>query len=281
MRTLQTSKPRRELAEFVRIFVQREVRCDGAEFSEPNTASLEQVLAFDFQDQLILEYADGRNSLCPKVNAWGAFPYAGVGSRFHSHSVGFAIFLKPFASWQLFRIPPGAIAGLVFDGGDLAGGTVHDLWEKMADHSAFSDRVRLAEDYLMPFALNALARTSIMKTVQYILHRGGAVRVEELANSSALGVRQYERRFAEEMGLSPKLFTRTARFQMALDAKRAAPNRSWLSIAHAFEYADQMHMIRDFRKLGGGSPTEILPQRWDIQPWSLRSTANVDADAES
>ena len=34
---------------------------------------------------------------------------------------------------------------------------------------------------------------------------------------------------------------------MALDKKRMAPDRSWMSVAHQLGYFDQMHMIRDFR----------------------------------
>lgn len=129
----------------------------------------------------------------------------------------------------------------------------------------------MVEDYLLPFAVNALARTSIMKTAHHIFHRKGAVRINALAHLASLSVRQYERRFAEEMGLSPKLFARITRFQMALDAKRNAPARSWLSIAHEYEYFDQMHMVRDFQKLGGDAPSQILQQSGDLQPWSLGS----------
>ncbi len=277
MRSLQTARPRRELAGFVRAFVQREIRCNDGQFSQPNIATLEQVLAFDFSDQLILEHPNGQDTLCPRINLWGSLPYPGVASHFHSHTVGFAIFLRPWASWRLFRIPPSVIAGRVIDGGDLVGQNARDLWAKMAERESFSDRVRFAEEYLLPYALDAIACNAITNSVRYIVHRRGAVRVEELASQSALSTRQYERRFAEEMGLSPKLFARTARFQLALDAKRLTPLRSWLSIAHALHYSDQMHMIRDFRKLAGESPSQLIGRVWDLQPWSLATESNDEA----
>jgi hypothetical protein len=59
------------------------------------------------------------------------------------------------------------------------------------------------------------------------------------------------------------------RFQSALDTKRAAPGRSWMSVAHQLGYFDQMHMVRDFQSLGGSLPGEILTQIGDYQPWSL------------
>src|SRR3982074_223077 len=43
----------------------------------------------------------------------------------------------------------------------------------------------------------------------------------------SLSLRQYERRFATEIGITPRLFARMIRFQVALDAKRMSPERSW------------------------------------------------------
>ncbi|HTF63929.1 MAG TPA: helix-turn-helix domain-containing protein, partial [Edaphobacter sp.] len=87
--------------------------------------------------------------------------------------------------------------------------------------------------------------------------------------SQAVSVRQYERRFLDEVGMTPKLFARTTRFQNALDAKRLFPTLSWMNIAHELGYFDQMHMVRDFQSLGGDAPNNVLEQSGDIQPWSL------------
>ena len=79
-------------------------------------------------------------------------------------------------------------------------------------------------------------------------------------------MRQFERDFKREMGLSPKAFSRIARFQAALDAKVAQPARTWLDIAHTFGYHDQMHMIHDFETLGRDNPTSLLQALGDARP---------------
>jgi AraC-like DNA-binding protein len=271
LRTTQRATPQPELREFVRVFAQREITCAADGFAQANTAVLEQVLAFELKDRMILDFPDGRSKPCPGINAWGSLTYPFGGSRFSGHILAFAIFLKPFASWQLFRTPPGTITNIHCDGADLFGRGMQDLWSRLAECATFSERVRVAEEYLRPYAVNALARTSIMKTAQHMFLCKGAVRIDELAYHASLSVRQYERRFAEEMGLSPKLFARIARFQMALDAKRTTPARSWLSVAHEYGYFDQMHMIRDFQNLGGDTPGQTLQQSGDLQPWSIGS----------
>jgi AraC-like DNA-binding protein len=269
MRTHQMAKPGPQLREFVRAYGQREITCDARGFAQLHFAALEQVLSFELEDRMVLDHPDGRSEHCPGINSWGLLTCPFGRARFSGHIVGFAIFLKPFVSWQLFRIPPRAIANVHCDGGDLLGRGLEDLWSMLAESATFPERVRVVEKYLRSYAANALARTSIMKTAHHILLRKGAPRIEEVAHHAALSVRQYERRFHEEMGLSPKLFARITRFQMALDAKRNTPARSWLSIAHEYGYFDQMHMIRDFQCLGGDTPGQILQQSGDLQPWSV------------
>src|ERR1700748_1904142 len=91
------------------------------------------------------------------------------------------------------------------------------------------------------------------------------------AEFDGLSLRQYERRFVTEIGFTPKLFSRIARFQTTLDTKRISPQRSWMSVAHELGYFDQMHMVHDFRCLGGNAPSDLFQQIGDYQPWSLAS----------
>jgi transcriptional regulator GlxA family with amidase domain len=87
-----------------------------------------------------------------------------------------------------------------------------------------------------------------------------------------MGLRQFERQFRRETGASPKVFARIARFQAALDAKLASPRRTWLDIAHAFGYHDQMHMIHDFEGLGHNTPTQLITELGDVRPPALASS---------
>ena len=90
-----------------------------------------------------------------------------------------------------------------------------------------------------------------------------------------MSVRQYERRFLDEIGITPKLFARITRYQMAMDAKVATPARSWIAIAHEFGYHDQMHMIKDFQKLSGNSPRGIISELGDMRPEALAASAST------
>ncbi|MGH8930211.1 MAG: helix-turn-helix domain-containing protein, partial [Egibacteraceae bacterium] len=72
------------------------------------------------------------------------------------------------------------------------------------------------------------------------------------------------RRFADEVGLTPKRFARVRRFQRLLvaagDAARAAAGVDWARLASECGYYDQAHLIHDFRAFSGMSPSSYRPR---------------------
>lgn len=67
-------------------------------------------------------------------------------------------------------------------------------------------------------------------------------------------MRQLERIFECQVGLSPKLFARVARLRLALELSARTTVPDWSSIAVDAGYFDQSHLIRDFRSLTGETP---------------------------
>jgi AraC-like DNA-binding protein len=269
VRTIQTAKPRPELSKFVQVYGHREMECTDALFSQPDCSALEQGIAFNFAGQTTLNRPDGRSRIAPKAYIFGGLTPPCGAQSFSGYVLSFAVFFKPLSFWPLFRIPSSVLVNKEYDAEDLLGPGILDLWSKLAECKTFQERIFVAERYLMPVASCAGGRTLIARTAHHILDRNGAIRIGEIADHARLSVRQYERRFVEEVGFTPKTFARTRRFQRALDAKRFFPQRTWLSIAHEFGYFDQMHMVRDFQILGGDAPSHLLDQGGDIQPWSL------------
>jgi hypothetical protein len=69
--------------------------------------------------------------------------------------------------------------------------------------------------------------------------------------------------------LTPKLYSRVARFQAALDMKLKRSEVRWADLAGDFGYHDQMHMIKDFQNLSGLSPSCLLARLGDMRPSAL------------
>jgi AraC-like DNA-binding protein len=184
------------------------------------------------------------------------------------HVLAFGIFFRPFATWQLFGIPPAELADADGDATGVLGSWLAELWQKVGAARTFSDRIRVVTEALLPFASESRPLTAIMSTVPLLFPVDDASRITKVARSSAMSVRSYERRFAVEIGMPPKKFARVARFATAIDLRRRS-NASWLHVAHNVGYFDQMHMIRDFQSLGGDAPGRLVLPESDFQPWSV------------
>lgn len=80
----------------------------------------------------------------------------------------------------------------------------------------------------------------------------------QLAKESFLCVRQFERKFKERMGISPKLYARIARVYKAYCIKYHYSEMDWLSVALVCGYHDYQHLVKDFQDFAGVTPNLYL-----------------------
>ncbi len=84
--------------------------------------------------------------------------------------------------------------------------------------------------------------------------RRGQVRVVGLAAELGLHVRSLERLFLDAFGITPKRMARLVRLRYVLGALHTGGFGSLADLALACGYADQPHLIRDFKALTGRVP---------------------------
>ncbi|MFN2387861.1 MAG: helix-turn-helix transcriptional regulator [Thermoanaerobaculia bacterium] len=96
------------------------------------------------------------------------------------------------------------------------------------------------------------------RAILEILRRRGNVGVDRLAGLSGLSRRSLERRFDAAVGMPPKRLARIVRFQRVFREARASARAGWVEVALRCGYADQSHLIRDFREFSGEAPAAFL-----------------------
>ncbi|WP_433800455.1 helix-turn-helix domain-containing protein [Actinomycetospora sp. CA-084318] len=79
-------------------------------------------------------------------------------------------------------------------------------------------------------------------------------RLEDLAIRSGIGARSLQRSFARCAGVSPTWVLRRYRLLEAAEAVRDGARVRWPEVAAALGYADQAHLVRDFRSALGRTP---------------------------
>nr|AHE14701.1 AraC family transcriptional regulator [uncultured bacterium] len=126
----------------------------------------------------------------------------------------------------------------------------------MAEADDQNERVQVVERFLRtrqpaPDAAADLA-TAI---VQCIATDPTLTRVDALADTVDLSIRQLQRLFAEHVGISPKHVIRRYRLHEVTRRLDDGPTVDWAALAAELGYADQAHLTRDFAAVFGEPPT--------------------------
>lgn len=97
---------------------------------------------------------------------------------------------------------------------------------------------------------------NVMNTVSQILLQKGDVKMSQLAADNQLSIRQLERLFAENIGVSPKLFSSLIRYQYLWQDIVFSSSFEVQNAVIKYGYTDQSHLLNDFKKRHLMTPTE-------------------------
>lgn len=164
----------------------------------------------------------------------------------------FGVFLQPYAIPALFGIPSLKIKNELPDLVALLGQEGEDLTEKMMQARDNSQRLSIINHFLEQ-RLTFYERPEIANAVQQIYSANGNINIKKLVMHSCLSQRQFERKFKEHIGFSPKTYARIVRFN-ALLWNYQKENATLTQVAVDFGYYDQAHFIQDFRQFSGYNP---------------------------
>jgi len=129
-----------------------------------------------------------------------------------------------------------------------------DLAARLAEARNFEDRVALVEMQLDRLAADADAADLSEMAARMIGAHGGQLRIDDLADKLGVTRRHLERQSRRDLGVTPKMLARIARFRRAAVLLSRGEVRSGADLAAAGGYVDQAHLIREFQEFAGTTP---------------------------
>ncbi len=161
--------------------------------------------------------------------------------------------LEPPAVRALLGVPAGALAHRTVALDDLLGADAARLAERLHAAPDASARFALLDELLLRRVSRAPApRPDVDRAWALMRASGGRIRIGALARELGCSRRHLSNRFAIDIGVSPKVAARLIRFESARARLGSVP-LARLAAEHGF--ADQAHLAREFRALGGAPPT--------------------------
>lgn len=127
------------------------------------------------------------------------------------------------------------------------------------DFSAICDQ---ASDFLSSLRIStSYATDTVQAAIQKIQKAQGTLSVKQIARDLAISERQLNRLFIQDVGVSPKVFSRINRFQHVYQRLQHQDISSLSSLALDAGYTDQAHFCRDFKAITGKTPKTYLAKQ--------------------
>jgi AraC-like DNA-binding protein len=283
---LATTAPHPALRRFVRYYSQRRI-VPGDDLQEPVTARLGGLFEFHFESLYRIPIVGtDRFESCAPMLVVGPITYPRLQLTADGTVESLTVMFHPFGLHELFGIPTNLLTEHAVEAHSLLGRSISQLYATLGEARTFPTRVRLLDQFLLKrlYSKSRTRDSHWARSLALVSQDRGAHTVRKLAASLNISPRQLERRSLKFSGMTPQTMARVARFVHALRVKRASNHRrslSWTEIAYASGYYDQMHLIREFRLMGGATPTALTAQLQShhgasllLRPSALGSTFN-------
>jgi len=118
--------------------------------------------------------------------------------------------------------------------------------------------IDILQAYMTPFAITpSSGLTRVRELISLIKNDSEITKVEHLSEKSNISIRTIQRCFQHYLGLSPKWLIRKYRLHQALELLKQQ-DVNFLDVVEWLGYADQSHLIRDFKEMIGVTPNNHI-----------------------
>ena len=189
--------------------------------------------------------------------------------------------LHPARAAAFLGVPARALANTIVPLHSLSRTLDAALRRSLREHSNVeSEMVRVeVEQLLVEHLKNAAPFDGLVaRAVDQLLNAEESVSVTRLAQNLGVSPRLLHRRFLAVVGTAPKRLERLARFARAWQQATMGPPFTWADLALANGYADQAHLVREFRAFGAEPPAHLFTPEW-YDAASLECIDRDDSDS--
>jgi AraC-like DNA-binding protein len=170
---------------------------------------------------------------------------------------------KPGGAHAFFELPMHDVSNAVIELDLLIGATAAaELHERLSLATSHAQRCGLVEQWLLTRRYSVHPYYATTRKAVDLLHSSGfRLSVSELCQRMGLSNRHLIEQFRRIVGVTPKSLSRIARFHSVVRAIRNDHDPDWAGLAYRFNFADQSHLVREFKHYAGVTPMEFMANR--------------------
>jgi AraC-like DNA-binding protein len=145
---------------------------------------------------------------------------------------------------------------------DVWGGAARSVRDRLRELPTPAARLQCLEGFLCERFGGRLSRHGLVDfALDHFQRAPGASTVQDVARSIGWSERRFSQVFREQVGFSPKAWTRILRFQRTVQQLHAGVDVPWAEMALDCGYYDQSHFANEFRAFSGIDATTYSARR--------------------
>ncbi|MGW7055584.1 helix-turn-helix domain-containing protein [Streptomyces sp. NPDC054887] len=173
---------------------------------------------------------------------------------------GVRVSLTPLGARAVYGMPAAALTHQLVPLDELLGALGVQLVDRVRVAATWTARFAVLDELLLQAVGRGGGRVppvrpEVAEAWRRLVAARGRVHVGAVAAELGWSRRYLTERFRGEVGLSPKTFARVLRFEYAHRLATAQDPLPWADVATVSGYADQAHLVRDWRQFTGRPPT--------------------------
>jgi AraC-like DNA-binding protein len=167
--------------------------------------------------------------------------------------------LYPFATRLLLEIDPKSINNYCFDLCQLKSLNTSETLALLKS-SETEKQIEIITDFIIEMVKTSSSNpdNTIKFAVSTIISSKGTIPIFQLREQLFITERTFERRFAKEIGVTAKQFSKIVQFSFSLNQLQESDYTTLTNVAYDNGFADQSHFIRSFKTHTGQTPKEML-----------------------
>ncbi|HEX2090758.1 MAG TPA: helix-turn-helix domain-containing protein [Longimicrobiaceae bacterium] len=169
---------------------------------------------------------------------------------------------RPGGAHAFFDLSMESVTNQVVELDLLIGRTAEGLRDRLGEARTDEARARAVEAWLLErrwgvHPYHAMVRRAIDLARYSQFHLG----VGDLCEHLGLSNRHLITQFRRIVGTTPKTILRIERFHTVVHSVREQAVADWTHLAYRFGFADQSHLVREFHRFAGVTPSAFLARR--------------------
>lgn len=171
------------------------------------------------------------------------------------------VHFKPGGAFPFFADPPADLQNQSVALECLWGAASARLRERLLEAKP-DRRLRVLETCLLEQLRKPLEHHPVVGfALQQLCGSAHAPSVSRIVDQIGYSQRYFIQTFSNQVGLTPKLFSRVRRFQTVIQTVHRLDAINWTQMALDCGYYDQAHFIHDFQSFAGITPSQYLARK--------------------